>query len=184
MSAIPSAKVFAQVQEEKVAAHVAAKVAEQAQTQVKWNTRLVNASDDFVRDMTRRLVKAIETATASSHPSRFIGLRIAKLPQYQGLPGDVLLYGHRRDEGWYNRAPLEIATQPFETLQAAFYASEWFLIEESDPSKSFTIIFRLFSAKPAAHSHLWHGHNLFDEEKIKSLASPKVEDQKPMEEQM
>jgi hypothetical protein len=169
MAKIPSAKIYLEEHEQKMATLLAAKSVAKHQEQERWVARLSKAADELVDYVTKQLVHRIKNASASSNPSYCIEARFERLGQFQGLPGDVILYGHRTDHTFYARRPLELGVQPFTRLQADFYRSGWFLVDESDPSKSFTIVFRLFPKKPVSRAILWHKHNIFDEEMIKAL---------------
>ena len=168
MFTIPNAKIFAQAQAAKKKAQT-----QVADDQAKWMARLNQASDEFVSTMSAIFCRQISAVLASNSTSGRVEVKLDKLGQYQGLPGDVLLYGHRESGSWYQRTPLELDVTPFERLQADFYRDDWLLVEESDPSRSFSFVFALYlpheQRKPSAS--LWHFHNVFDEKKIVRLAN-------------
>jgi hypothetical protein len=167
MSGIPKAKDFVEAQEQKER-HQAASV---SQAQARWLARISKASDEFVDALTKTFCDSIASATASKSYSKRVEVRLTDLGSYQGLPGDVILYGHRTSGSWYKRSPLGPFFTPFERLQAKFYSEGWYLIEESDPSRSFNFVFALYAQEPTSQKELWHNHNHFHKGRISELAA-------------
>src|SRR5271154_3871259 len=125
MAAIPKAKDFAQTQEQKKLRQAAAA----AKAQELWAARIALASGEMVADLTRQLCVAIAGISSSGSHSKRVEIRLTSLNPFQGLPGDVVLYGHRTGDSWTARQPLGPAgISVFEYLQASFYNSGWYLI--------------------------------------------------------
>ena len=161
---IPNAEVFITTQKEKEMAQQK----EASRAHDKHLNKLHCATNEFVADMTKRFVDRINAIrNSSSHFYDYVELRFDKLPTYQGVPGDILLYGHRLGM-WYKRRPLENSIRPFEELQLSFFVAGWYLIEVSDPNKSFAIIFRLYPQQPPETEKdlLWHNHYFVDKDKM------------------
>lgn len=144
--------------------------------QEKRKARLQAASDEMLVDLTSRICSAIKEAQEdTSRSSLRVVLKLIGLDKYQGIPGDVLLYGHR-DGDWRSRTSLDLKYRLIERLQALFFERGWYLIEESDPSRgSRIIVFALYADKPNKPYYfnqpgkLWHNNNLFDEELIRKI---------------
>lgn len=82
-----------------------------------------------------------------------------------GIPVHVFQYGHLCGD-WKTRTPLE-CEHAFSIVQKEMERMGYFLIEESDPSKSLDIRIVLYNGKPPdGHSYfnilgkLWHGNNV------------------------
>lgn len=134
--------------------------------------RIVTASAVFVEQLLELCADAIE----NQHLRIIIKRNI--LEQYvAGVPGDVLLYGHRGDT-WTEREPLaELEEMPFVTVQRRMKEKGWYLIEISDPEREKqglsgkvynNAVFQLYPRQPSnddpyfnCEGVLWHGNNMF-----------------------
>ena len=131
----------------------------------EYLNQLYQAADEFVADMTKRFIYEIHNGP---HSHEYVEIKLNEpLPFYQGISGDVLLYGHVAT--CYERRPLERTIQPFEELQLSFFVAGWYLIEVSDPNESSAIIFRLYHQPPHLTKSLWHKHHFVDEAKLKEM---------------
>lgn len=168
---IPKALDFVRTQEEKEKSQKDAF----DQAQAAFFERLDVASKEMTDFLIGKICESISKVSSSATASRRVETKLTSLGFYQGIPGDVLLYGHRQDV-WTTRTDLGLEIPAFMRLQAAFLAEGWYLIEESDPQKSKSIVFVVYAAKPGkGHPYfnkagrLWHHHNMFDEEAIVKL---------------
>jgi len=174
---IPNAKDFVVGLEQKKKASLVEKHKQEeieAEIQRRWVERLSGAVSQMIEYLTENLCKAIQMAQQSKIISSHVTFSLSNqsLGLYAGIPGDVLLYGHRpQHESWQVRTPLELpGPTAFQRLQREFFKNGWYLIEESDPSRSRNLVFSLYWEKPGADHHyfnktgvVWHNHNLFDE---------------------
>lgn len=167
MSAIPKAQDFVRDQEQKISE------AERNERQRKQLARLDAASDEMADALTEMFNSQISKAVSSASYSNRVDVRLQKLGIYKGIPGDVLLYGHRENNSWYQRTDLGLELTVFERLQSRYYANGWYLIEESDPSRSRNFVFALYPQKPSdkhaffnQEKRVWHKNNMFDEQKL------------------
>lgn len=68
-----------------------------------------------------------------------------------------------RVSSWQDRRPFIAGRNPFQELQAELYIKKrWILVDESDPTKSFATVIRLYTRKPAHYDTtqpLWYGLN-------------------------
>lgn len=166
---IPSAQMFEEINEQKRTAY-REKVAQQAKDKATAYTKQMNrlrlAASEFVELFKAGFLDAIKESLKSPLASSRIEVIAPSLGNFRGLPGDVLLYGHRLGGQWQKRHPLELSVMPFQQLQQIFHDRGWYLIEESDPARSYMIIFALYPKKPFKSAYfdvagkLWHGNNM------------------------
>lgn len=121
------------------------------------------AAQEYLDALIDLCVSAIETMKTKGHSRS--PLYISLGTSYKGIPGHVLHYGGRGQEGWgwKSRKPLvEVEEMPFITAQKLMYEKGYYLLDESDPSKSFGCYIFLYCQKPADYDTrppLWHGYN-------------------------
>ncbi len=87
------------------------------------------------------------------------------------VPSDVILYGHRSDSGlWTERVDLGLPEKPFVALQRLLHSRGWYLVEESDPNLSKSVVLMLYAVRPdGSHKYfnkglLWHGNDMFPDD--------------------
>ena len=83
----------------------------------------------------------------------------------KGIPIHVLHYGYNFNKKWTIRRNVlsdKNEKMPFQKLQDQMLEKGYYLLDESDPSKSFSTHLVLYSVKPHyyGNSDLWHGLNV------------------------
>ena len=163
MAVIPKAEKFVQTQNKKIEAIIA------KNQENGWKVRLQTATDALAARLTSEFCTAIDDHAKSKNPAKKVTVLMApNLGLYEGIPADVILYGHRVDGKWCERKPLGLEFEAFETLQLTFYKAGWSLIETSDPSRSNCLVFELYPQllHDVGFNKLWHKHDYFDVKKI------------------
>lgn len=75
----------------------------------------------------------------------------------KNIPCHVLHYGHI-DGYWTKRKPLAVS-RGFLVARQIMLEKGYYLVDESDPSKSFQIFISLYLVPPIKNKKLWHGLN-------------------------
>lgn len=132
-------------------------------------SRLEKAGAEFKEYLKKEICDQLDYLYNQLGHQCHVDLRLKTLGLYQGIPGDVLLYGHRKsslaaEEDWYQRSDLGLAEMPFRTLQREFLEQGWYLIEETDPLVSREFVFKVYAGEPKTNYYynqpnLWHYHN-------------------------
>lgn len=142
------------------------------------NQKLGVASMKLFEILKRQLADKIRELSETSNPPPFIKVILPDrkrttgsppLPEVDGIPGDVLFYGHRTKNGYTVRTPLGIEEKDtvFARLQEFFWGYGWYLIEETDPTYGRAVVLVLYRSRPKIDhkyfnkQNLWHGHNMF-----------------------
>ena len=121
------------------------------------------AAQEYLDALLNECISAIETMKTKGHSRTPVYISLGN--RYQNIPGHVLHYGGRGQEGWgwKSRKPLaELEEMPFITAQKLMYEKGYYLLDESDPSKSFGCYISLYCQKPTDYDtrpSLWHGYN-------------------------
>lgn len=132
-------------------------------------SRLEKAGVEFKEYLKKEICDQLDHYHAQPGNQCHVDMRFKTLGLYQGIPGDVLLYGHRKstlvnEEDWYQRSDLGLAEMPFRILQREFLEQGWYLIEVTDPLVSREFVFKVYAGEPKNHHYynqpnLWHYHN-------------------------
>lgn len=88
---------------------------------------------------------------------------------YQDIRAEVYHYGHHANQNdWTQRNPSFECPRPFIEVQKEFQNLGYYLLDESDPGRSFNIFINLYCVEPVGYQQrkpLWHGLNILPKQR-------------------